>query len=153
MFNDIYNKLLSIYGKDDYRIKKENLNDLFLQIFKSDIYKDLSEHFPLYFEAQNVTYSSAVDKLNIVIDRDKQNFKDFQYDEVVSFCKNNNVKFVEPRFFSLYGAGDYGGTLIMSVLDKMLKNESCDLTDCTQKWNFLNIKDAVTGIKILLENN
>ena len=89
--NDIYNKLLSIYGKDDYRIKKENLNDLFLQIFKSDIYKDLSEHFPLYFEAQNVTYSSAVDKLNIVIDRDKQNFKDFQYDEVVSFCKNNNV--------------------------------------------------------------
>lgn len=89
--NDIYNKLLSIYKKDDYRIKKENLNALFLQIFKSDIYKDLSEHFPLYFEAQNVTYSSTVDKLNIVIDRDKQNFKDSQYDEVVSFCKNNNV--------------------------------------------------------------
>lgn len=45
----------------------------------------------MYFEAQNVTYSSSMDKLNIVIDRDKQNFKDFQYDEVVKFCRTNNV--------------------------------------------------------------
>ena len=89
--NDVYNKLISIYGKDDYRIKKDSLNDLFLKIFKEDIYKDLSENFPLYFEMQNITYSSSVDKLNIVIDRDKQNFKDFQYDEVVKFCNNNNV--------------------------------------------------------------
>ena len=70
----------------------------------------------------------------------------------MEFCKNNNIKFVEPRFFSLYGAGDYKGTLIMSMLDKMLKNEPCDLTDCMQKWNFLNIKDAVAGMKFLLEN-
>lgn len=75
------------------------------------------------------------------------------YEYGIEFCKNNNnIKFVEPRFFSLYGAGDYEGTLIMSMLTKMLKNEPCDLTDCTQKWNFLNIKDAVAGIKILLEN-
>ena len=74
------------------------------------------------------------------------------YEYGIEFCKNNNVKFVEPRFFSLYGTGDYEGTLIMSMLDKMLKNEPCDLTYCTQKWNFLNIKDAVAGMKILLEN-
>lgn len=74
------------------------------------------------------------------------------YEYGIEFCKNNNIKFVEPRFFSLYGAGDYKGTLIMSMLAKMLKNEPCDLTDCTQKWNFLNIKDAVAGMKILLEN-
>lgn len=73
------------------------------------------------------------------------------YEYGIEFCKNNNVKFVEPRFFSLYGTGDYEGTLIMSMLDKMLKNEPCDLTYCTQKWNFLNIKDAVAGMKILLE--
>lgn len=73
------------------------------------------------------------------------------YEYGIEFCKNNNIKFVEPRFFSLYGAGDYEGTLIMSMLTKMLKNEPCDLTDCTQKWNFLNIKDAVAGMKILLE--
>mgnify|MGYP000426649154 CR=1 FL=1 len=74
------------------------------------------------------------------------------YEYGIEFCKNNNIKFVEPRFFSLYGTGDYEGTLIMSMLDKMLKNEPCDLTYCTQKWNFLNIKDAVAGMKILLES-
>ncbi len=79
----------------------------------------------------------------------KSKLKFYKYS--MEFCKNNNIKFVEPRFFSLYGAGDYKGTLIMSMLDKMLKNEPCDLTDCMQKWNFLNIKDAVAGMKILLE--
>ena len=74
------------------------------------------------------------------------------YDYGIKFCSEKHIKFLEPRFFSLYGVGDYQGTLIMSILDKMLKNEPCDLTDCTQKWNFLNIKDAVKGIKILIEN-
>lgn len=74
------------------------------------------------------------------------------YEYGMDFCKNNNIRFIEPRFFSLYGASDYEGTLIMSMLAKMLKNEPCDLTDCTQKWNFLNIKDAVAGMKILLES-
>lgn len=74
------------------------------------------------------------------------------YEYGMKFCGEKNIKFLEPRFFSLYGCGDYQGTLIMSMLDKMLKNEPCDLTDCTQKWNFLNIKDAVNGIKIMIEN-
>ena len=74
------------------------------------------------------------------------------YEYGMKFCDERNIKFLEPRFFSLYGCGDYQGTLIMSMLDKMLKNEPCDLTDCTQKWNFLNIKDAVKGMKILIEN-
>ena len=88
---DIYDELISVYKKDDYKIKKENLNGLFLHLFKSEIYKDLAENFPLYFEAQNVTYSRTTDKLNIVIDRDQQNFKDYQYDEVVKFCSDNGV--------------------------------------------------------------
>ena len=74
------------------------------------------------------------------------------YEYGMKFCSERHIKFLEPRFFSLYGIGDYQGTLIMSMLDKMLKNEPCDLTDCTQKWNFLNIKDAVNGMKILIEN-
>ena len=90
--NDIYNKLISIYKHDDYRIKKDNLNSLFLTLFKSDIYKELAQNFPQYFESQNITYSDTVDKLNIVIDRDKQNFKDNQYDDVVKFCTENNVR-------------------------------------------------------------
>lgn len=89
--SSIHDDLISIYKKDDYRIKKDKLDDLFLVLFKSEVYKDLAENFPLYFETQNVTYSPNIDKLNIVIDRDKYNFKDSQYDEVVDFCKKYNV--------------------------------------------------------------
>lgn len=88
---DIYNKLLLLYKKDSYKIKKDDLKDLFFNLFKGEIYEDLMQNFLLYFDAQNVTYSTTTDKLNIVIDRDQQNFKDYQYDEVVSFCNNHNV--------------------------------------------------------------
>lgn len=89
--NDIYEKLILIYKSEKYRIQKKDLDHLFLQIFKSDIYQDLARNFSMYFEMQDVTYSSTTDKLNIVIDRDKQNFKEFQYDELVRFCKENHV--------------------------------------------------------------
>ena len=88
---DIYKKLLEIYKYDDYKIKKDELNSLFILLFKGEIYKDLAVNFPFYFETQDITYSKVRDKLNMVIDRDKQNFKDYQYDEVVEFCLNYKV--------------------------------------------------------------
>ena len=87
----IHQNLIAIYKKDNCKIKKEDLDELFLNLFKSEIYQDLAQNFPVYYAAQDVTYVEDVDKLNIVIDRDKQNFKDYQYDEVVKFCKDNNV--------------------------------------------------------------
>lgn len=62
-----------------------------MHLFKSEIYKDLAINFPLYFTTQNVTYFNITDQLNIVIDRDQQNFKDYQYDDVIKFCNDNNV--------------------------------------------------------------
>lgn len=53
---------------------------------------------------------------------------------------------MSPDFFSLYGEDDYEGTMIISVLKKMLKNEDCMLTECTQMWNFLHIDDAVEAV-------
>ena len=88
---DIHKELIKLYKKDDYKIKKDDLNSLFLHLFKSEIYKDLAINFPIYFETQNVTYSNITDKLNIVIDRDQQNFKDYQYEEVMKFCQESNV--------------------------------------------------------------
>lgn len=58
---------------------------------------------------------------------------------------------LEPRFFSLYGPNDYEGTMIISVLKKMLKDLSCDLTECIQIWDFLYIDDAIDALVILIE--
>ncbi len=77
--------------------------------------------------------------------------KQFYYD-VKAYCNKYGATVIEPRFFSLYGPNDFEETMIISMLKKMLKNEPCDLTECKQKWDFLYIDDAVTGLRKLIED-
>lgn len=79
-------------------------------------------------------------------------FKLSFYKEAKIFCEEHNVKIIEPRFFSLYGPDDFAGTMIISILKKMLNNVPCDLTLCKQKWDFLYIDDAIEGIIKLIES-
>ncbi len=89
--NAINAELDKIYKSNKYKIPYDDLESLFMHLFKSDIYKDLASHFSLYFVAQDVTYSPTTDSLNMVIDRDKDSFTEKQYDEVTKFCNDNNV--------------------------------------------------------------
>ncbi|AXL22085.1 NAD-dependent epimerase/dehydratase family protein [Megasphaera stantonii] len=75
------------------------------------------------------------------------------YKDIKSLCDNHKVKLIEPRFFSLYGPDDYEGTMIISILKKMLHNEPCDLTECKQIWDFLYITDAINGLMLLINKN
>jgi len=59
------------------------------------------------------------------------------------------VKYLHLRIFSLFGENDHPWTLIMSCVDKMLRNEDVDLSSCTQMWNFLYVKDACRQIYLL----
>lgn len=68
-------------------------------------------------------------------------------------CKKIGINFKWPRFFSLYGVEDYDQTLIISTIDKMLKDETIKLTECIQMWNFLYITDAINGVIKLIETN
>lgn len=56
------------------------------------------------------------------------------------------VKYIHLRIFSLFGENDHPWTLVMSCIDKMLRNEPIDLSPCTQNWNFLYVNDAVRQI-------
>ena len=89
--NVINDELNKIYKSNNYKIPYEDLENLFMQLFKSDIYKDLASNFSLYFVAQDVTYSPTTDSLNMVIDRDKDSITEEQYDEVIKFCNENQV--------------------------------------------------------------
>lgn len=68
------------------------------------------------------------------------------FEEAFDYCKNNGVAIKEPRFFSLYGPNDYENTLIMSCIKKMQANHECNMTLCTQMWDYLFIDDAVEGV-------
>lgn len=72
------------------------------------------------------------------------------FEECKLFCERNQICVIEPRFFSLYGPDDFSGTLIMSTLEKMMKNLPCEMTECKQRWNYLYIDDAVSGVDLLI---
>lgn len=73
------------------------------------------------------------------------------YEGVAELCTASGIPYKEPRFFSLYGPGDWEGSLVMSTLKKMLNNQVCLFTKCIQNWDYLYIDDAVQALSELCE--
>lgn len=71
----------------------------------------------------------------------------------LGFCLSEQlgIKYLHLRIFSLFGETDHPWTLVMSSIDKMLRNETINLSSCTQKWNFLYVVDACKQILLLTE--
>lgn len=101
--DNIFSKINNMFGSNDYKIKREELEYVFMSLFKDEVYEDVLKNFTKYFEAQDFTYSPLVDSLNMVIDRDKDSFTEEQYDKVVEFCKNNNINlYISNPCFELW---------------------------------------------------
>lgn len=73
-------------------------------------------------------------------------------EELFALSETLDIKYIHLRIFSIFGENDHPWTLVMSAIDKMLKNEPVELSHCTQNWNFLYVKDAVRIITLLCEN-
>lgn len=56
------------------------------------------------------------------------------------------------RIFSVYGVNDRPNTLISSILRKMLRNETIDLTTCQQIWDYLFDEDAGRALYMIGEH-
>ena len=68
------------------------------------------------------------------------------FENALHLCISDDVEYMEPRIFSIYGPGDYENTLIMSLIGKMKNNIPCDMTMCEQLWDYLYVDDAVNAI-------
>jgi nucleoside-diphosphate-sugar epimerase len=64
-------------------------------------------------------------------------------------CSSLGLKYLHLRIFSTFGENDRPWTLIMSAIDKMQRNESLELSSCTQNWNYLYVADCVKQIFLL----
>lgn len=73
------------------------------------------------------------------------------YQKTAALCGEFGAVCIEPRFFSLYGPGDYDGSMVISTLRKMLAGAACKLTQGIQMWDFLYIDDAVHALRTLCE--
>ena len=75
------------------------------------------------------------------------------FEEASKYCYEHGVSLKEPRFFSLYGPGDYENTMIMGTIKDMLDNKPCKFTEALQMWDYLYIDDAIEAIAMLCEKN
>ena len=144
-------------GKDrsDQKLQKTNLQYSidFLQAMirlgcKKFITAGSQAEYGLWTKKEKLT-ENAVPQPNTEYGKYKLAFYEYAKD----YCKDRSCVLVEPRFFSLYGPNDYPGTLVISTLNKMISNEPCDLTECTQMWDFLYIDDAAAALCMLVESD
>ena len=99
----VLSKLDELYTSDKEKILYNDLESVFMHLFKNEVFEDLSIHFKEYFEAQDVTYNPRIDSINMIIDRDSESFSESQYDKVVEFCKKNKVDlYVSNPCFELW---------------------------------------------------
>ncbi len=68
------------------------------------------------------------------------------FEDALTLCRQSGVAVKDSRFFSLYGPGDYEKTAVMQCVRNMCLNEPCELTACTQMWNYLYVDDAARAV-------
>ncbi|MCF2617858.1 NAD(P)-dependent oxidoreductase [Oscillibacter valericigenes] len=76
-------------------------------------------------------------------------FKLALYQQAAALCRDAGVALKEPRFFSLYGPGDFSGAMVVSILSDMIAGRPCKLTQGIQMWDFLHIDDAAEALASL----
>lgn len=67
-------------------------------------------------------------------------------------AKQQQIAFVWPRIYSVYGVGENPGTLVNYVLDTLKKGGVPELSPCENMWNFLYITDCVRALRMLAES-
>ena len=138
--------------RDDKVVQEENYFnslDLFNKIIKMGCKKIINI-------GSQAEYGIKNDK---IYETDKKNpnsyYGKYKYKTFFEMSKISNelkIKFYHIRIFSIYGENDYENTLIQKCLEKFKKNKAIQLTEATQLWNFLNIKDAVDALQIFIDN-
>lgn len=66
-------------------------------------------------------------------------------------CAVYGMEYIHVRIFSVYGPGDHPHSLVETCLRTWAENGEMKLGECTQKWNYLYIEDAVSALVRLLE--
>ena len=65
-------------------------------------------------------------------------------------CGQLGMRGCHARILSVYGADDRPQTLVSTCVDTMLRGEAPALTDCTQIWDYLYVRDAARALYAIL---
>jgi len=64
-------------------------------------------------------------------------------------AKQQGIRFLWPRIYSVYGVGENPGTLINYVMESLLQGQVPELSPCENMWNFLYITDCCKLLRML----
>lgn len=66
-------------------------------------------------------------------------------------CRQAGMRHCHARILSVYGAADRPQTLVSTCVDAMLRGEAPSLSECTQIWDYLYVRDAARALYAMLE--
>ncbi len=100
-------------------------------------------------------------KMSGVVDENSPCFPDTAYgkeklhafNSLADMAERMGIRLVWPRLFSVYGPYDYPGTLIMTCIYKMMRNEEVDISKGDQLWDYLYVEDAAQALVMMANCN
>lgn len=105
-------------------------------------------------QAEYGKFNGKVDEsypCNPVTEYGKAKYK--AYCKLFQMAKQADMKFIWTRIFSVYGMHDCSQTLIMSCIDKMQKNQTVQMTEGVQYWDYIYIDDLTEAFVMFLKVN
>lgn len=73
--------------------------------------------------------------------------------EVLSDTPGEVMQALHLRIYSVYGYGDHETSLVNSLICSVLKREEISLGPCTQRWNYMEVKDCARAISLLANSS
>lgn len=67
-------------------------------------------------------------------------------------AEQEEISFVWPRIYSIYGPGENEGTLISYLVKTLKEGKVPELSACENMWNFMYIDDCTRALRMLGEN-
>ena len=101
IINNIENNETLIKKAEDYinsyvadEINCNEISNIIVDIFKDEVFEQLADNISNYLEIQKnvLDYNPEIDVINLIVDRDKGNFKEEQYDNLIIECEKKNIK-------------------------------------------------------------
>lgn len=75
-------------------INYDEIDNVIIDIFKDIIFENITSKIIEYFKSQRNTldYNEEIDVINLIVDRDKNSFKKYQYFDLVKKCYKEGIK-------------------------------------------------------------
>lgn len=99
--NNIEDNELLIEQAEDYinnyaadEINYSEIRNIVVDIYKDEVFDKLADNISNYLEMQKniLDYNPEIDVINLVVDRDKGNFKEEQYNNLIKECNDKSIK-------------------------------------------------------------